>query len=294
MNKPYFEGCGTALVTPFTEDYKVDYDAYAASVDRLVKAGVHFLVPLATTGETPTLNAEEKKKLLRITRERVGDMPLLAGCGTNSLDGTLANMELLEDCGADAWLIVVPYYNKPTQEGQYRYFKAVAENSTKPIVIYNVPGRTGANMEAGTVIRLAEDCPKIVGIKEASGRYDQVSEIIRRAPGSFSVLSGDDDMTLAFMATGGQGVISVASNVAPAEVSAMCSAMLEGNLKTARGLHHRLFPLFKGCFAESNPVPVKAAMSLLGLMTDRVRLPLSEATEGTKQLMSKIIAELWK
>ena len=294
MNKPYFEGCGTALVTPFTEDYKVDYDAYAASVDRQVKAGVHFLVPLATTGETPTLNAEEKKKLFRITRERVGDMPLLAGCGTNSLDGTLANMELLEDCGADAWLIVVPYYNKPTQEGQYRYFKAVAENSTKPIVIYNVPGRTGANMEAGTVIRLAEDCPKIVGIKEASGRYDQVSEIIRRAPGSFSVLSGDDDMTLAFMATGGQGVISVASNVAPAEVSAMCSAMLEGDLKTARGLHHRLFPLFKGCFAESNPVPVKAAMSLLGLMTDRVRLPLSEATEGTKQLMSKIIAELWK
>lgn len=294
MNKPYFEGCGTALVTPFTEDYKVDYDAYAASVDRQVKAGVHFLVPLATTGETPTLNAEEKKKLLRITRERVGDLPLLAGCGTNSLDGTLANMELLEDCGADAWLVVVPYYNKPTQEGQYRYFKAVAENSTKPIVIYNVPGRTGANMEAGTVIRLAEDCPKIVGIKEASGRYDQVSEIIRRAPGSFSVLSGDDDMTLAFMATGGQGVISVASNVAPAEVSAMCSAMLEGDLKTARGLHHRLFPLFKGCFAESNPVPVKAAMSLLGLMTDRVRLPLSEATEGTKQLMSKIIAELWK
>ena len=294
MNKPYFEGCGTALVTPFTEDYKVDYDAYAASVDRQVKAGVHFLVPLATTGETPTLNAEEKKKLLRITRERVGDMPLLAGCGTNSLDGTLANMELLEDCGADAWLIVVPYYNKPTQEGQYRYFKAVAENSTKPIVIYNVPGRTGANMDAGTVIRLAEDCPKIVGIKEASGRYDQVSEIIRRAPGSFSVLSGDDDMTLAFMATGGKGVISVASNVAPAEVSAMCSAMLEGDLKTARGLHHRLFPLFKGCFAESNPVPVKAAMSLLGLMTDRVRLPLSEATEGTKQLMSKIIAELWK
>ena len=294
MNKPYFEGCGTALVTPFTEDYKVDYDAYAASVDRQVKSGVHFLVPLATTGETPTLNAEEKKKLLRITRERVGDMPLLAGCGTNSLDGTLANMELLEDCGADAWLVVVPYYNKPTQEGQYRYFKAVAENSTKPIVIYNVPGRTGANMDAGTVIRLAEDCPKIAGIKEASGRYDQVSEIIRRAPGSFSVLSGDDDMTLAFMATGGQGVISVASNVAPAEVSAMCSAMLEGDLKTARGLHHRLFPLFKGCFAESNPVPVKAAMSLLGLMTDRVRLPLSEATEGTKQLMSKIIAELWK
>ena len=294
MNSLYFEGCGTALVTPFKDNYEVDYDAYAASVDRQVKAGVHFLVPLATTGETPTLNPEEKKELLRITREHVGGMPLLAGCGTNSLDGTLANMELLEHCGTDAWLVVVPYYNKPTQEGQYRYFKAVAERSTKPVVIYNVPGRTGANMDADTVIRLAEDCPNIVGIKEASGRYDQVSEIIRRAPEGFSVLSGDDDMTLALMATGGQGVISVASNVAPSEVSAMCSAMLEGDLKTARGLHHRLFPLFKGCFAESNPVPVKAAMSQLGLMTDRVRLPLSEAKAGTKELMSGIIAELWK
>lgn len=294
MNSLYFEGCGTALVTPFKDNYEVDYDAYAASVDRQVKAGVHFLVPLATTGETPTLNAEEKKKLLRITREHVGGMPLLAGCGTNSLDGTLANMELLEHCGADAWLVVVPYYNKPTQEGQYRYFKAVAERSTKPVVIYNVPGRTGANMDADTVIRLAEDCPNIVGIKEASGRYDQVSEIIRRAPEGFSVLSGDDDMALALMATGGQGVISVASNVAPSEVGAMCSAMLEGDLNTARGLHHRLFPLFKGCFAESNPVPVKAAMAQLGLMTDRVRLPLSEAKAGTKELMTGIIAELWK
>ena len=294
MNKPYFEGCGTALVTPFSEDYKVDYEAYAASVDRQVSAGVHFLVPLATTGETPTLNAEEKKTLLRITREHAGGMSLLAGCGTNSLDGTLANMELLDDCGADAWLVVVPYYNKPTQEGQYRYFRAVAERSGKPIVIYNVPGRTGANMDADTVIRLAADCPEIVGIKEASGRYDQVSEIIRRAPEGFSVLSGDDDMTLAFMATGGQGVISVASNVAPAEVSAMCRAMLEGDLKAARELHHRLFPLFKGCFAESNPVPVKAAMAQLGLMTDRVRLPLSEAKVSTKELIAKIIAELWK
>lgn len=294
MSKLYLKGCGTALVTPFKDNCEVDYEAYAACVDRQVEAGVHFLVPLATTGETPTLNPGEKKELLRITREHVGDMPLLAGCGTNSLDGTLSNMELLDDCGADAWLVVVPYYNKPTQEGQYRYFKEIAARSGKPIVIYNVPGRTGANMTADTAMRLAEDCPNIVGIKEASGRYDQVSEMIRRAPEGFSVLSGDDDMTLALMATGGQGVISVASNVAPAEVSAMCDALLKDDLKTARTLHHRLFPLFKGCFAESNPVPVKAAMARLGLMTGKVRLPLSEATASTVEFMNKIIDNLWK
>ena len=205
MSKLYLKGCGTALVTPFKDNCEVDYEAYAACVDRQVEAGVHFLVPLATTGETPTLSSGEKKELLRITREHVGGMPLLAGCGTNSLDGTLANMELLDDCGADAWLVVVPYYNKPTPEGQYRYFKEIAARSGKPIVIYNVPGRTGANMTADTAMRLAEDCPNIVGIKEASGRYDQVSEMIRRAPEGFSVLSGDDDMTLALMATRGAG-----------------------------------------------------------------------------------------
>lgn len=280
MSKLYLKGCGTALVTPFKDNCEVDYEAYAACVDRQVEAGVHFLVPLATTGETPTLGPGEKKELLRITREHVGGMPLLAGCGTNSLDGTLANMELLDDCGADAWLVVVPYYNKPTPEGQYRYFKEVAARSGKPIVIYNVPGRTGANMTADTAIRLAEDCPNIVGIKEASGRYDQVSEMIRRAPEGFSVLSGDDDMTLALMATGGQGVISVASSA--------------GDLIAARGLHHRLFPLFKGCFVESNPVPVKAAMACLGLMSPKVRLPLSEAAPATMELMNRIIEDLWK
>lgn len=294
MSKLYLKGCGTALVTPFKDNCEVDYEAYAACVDRQVEAGVHFLVPLATTGETPTLNPGEKKELLRITREHVGDMPLLAGCGTNSLDGTLSNMDLLDDCGADAWLVVVPYYNKPTQEGQYRYFKEIAARSGKPIVIYNVPGRTGANMTADTAMRLAEDCPNIVGIKEASGRYDQVSEMIRRAPEGFSVLSGDDDMTLALMATGGQGVISVASNVAPAEVSAMCDAMLAGDLIAARRLHHRLFPLFKGCFVESNPVPVKEAMAQLGLMTNNVRLPLAPASAGTREVMAGILKDLWK
>ncbi len=293
MNRLYLKGCGTALVTPF-RDGEVDYEAYAACVERQLKAGVDFLVPLATTGETPTLSAGEKTRLLDIAREKSGGLPLLVGCGTNSLQGTLDNIRLLGPHGADAYLVVVPYYNKPTQEGQYRYFKAVSEAADKPVVIYNVPGRTGVNMTADTAVRIACDCPNVIGTKEASGNYAQVSEIIRRAPEGFSVLSGDDDMTLAFMATGGQGVISVASNVAPSEVAAMTSAMLAGDLPKARTLHHRLMPLFKGCFAESNPIPVKAAMERLGLMRAEVRPPLSEATDATKDIIAQILDDLWK
>lgn len=293
MSKLYLKGCGTALVTPFKSG-AVDYDSYRSCVERQVEAGVDFLVPLATTGETPTLSVEEKLRLLDITRSCAAGLPLLVGCGTNSLQGTLDNMRLLGPHGADAYLVVVPYYNKPTQEGQYRYFKAVSEAADKPVVIYNVPGRTGANMTAETAIRLAEDCPNIIGTKEASGNYSQVSEIIRRAPEGFSVLSGDDDMTLAFMATGGQGVVSVASNVAPREVKALTDAMLQGDLLKARALHHRLSPLFKNCFLESNPIPVKAAMARLGLMSGEVRPPLSDATQMTKEIMSLTLDELWK
>lgn len=293
MTKDMLKGCGTALVTPFVEG-EVDYGAYRKAVMRQLECGVDFLVPLATTGETPTLSAEEKRRLLRLTRELAPDTVIVAGVGTNSLAGTLDNVALLSDCGADAFLVVVPYYNKPTQEGQYAYFKAVAEASPAPVVIYNVPGRTGANMTALTAVRLARECPNIIATKEASGNFSQVSEIIMNAPEGFSVLSGDDDMTIALMAAGASGVISVASNVAPSEVTAMTSAMLEGRLSDARKLHHRLFPLFKACFVESNPVPVKAAMSLLGLMSDEVRLPLSRATDSTVELMKEILAELWK
>ncbi len=293
MSKLYLKGCGTALVTPFKSG-AVDYDSYRSCVERQVEAGVDFLVPLATTGETPTLSVEEKLRLLDITSNCAAGLPLLVGCGTNSLQGTLDNIRLLGPHGADAYLVVVPYYNKPTQEGQYRYFKAVSEAADKPVVIYNVPGRTGANMTAETAIRLAGDCPNIIGTKEASGNYSQVSEIIRRAPEGFSVLSGDDDMTLAFMATGGQGVVSVASNVAPREVKALTDAMLQGDLLKARALHHRLSPLFKNCFLESNPIPVKAAMAKLGLMSGEVRPPLSDATQMTEEIMSLTLDELWK
>ena len=287
------KGCGTALVTPFC-DGKVDYEAYGRLVRRQLGAGVDFLVPLATTGETPTLSPDEKTRLLRMTRELAPDTPIVAGVGSNSLDATLENISLLAPCGADAFLVVVPYYNKPTQEGQYMYFKAVSERSPLPIVMYNVPGRTGANMSAQTAVRLAADCPGIIATKEASGNFAQVSEILRTAPEGFSVLSGDDDMTLALMAAGASGVISVASNIAPAEVTRMAAAMLRCDLPEARSLHLKLLPLFKACFAESNPVPSKAALSLMGLMRSEVRLPLSSASESTVALMDEILAQLWK
>ena len=294
MKPLVLQGCGTALVTPFTPDGAVDYEAYARMVDRQVAAGVHFLVPLATTGETPTLSAGEKTAIYQVVKEHAQGLPLMPGVGVNSLPDTLANIRLLEPLGADALLVVVPYYNKPTQQGQYEYFKAVAAETSLPVIIYNVPGRTGANMLPDTVIRLANDVPNIRGIKEASGNYDQVSEILRRAPKDFTVLSGDDDMTLAFMATGAHGVISVASNIAPKEVTQMVEALQQGRLADARVLHHRLFPLFKACFVESNPIPAKAALAQLGVIGGTVRLPLAPASEATQALMQKVMAELWK
>ncbi len=282
------------MVTPFTPDGAVDYEAYASLVDRQVAAGVHFLVPIATTGETPTLSAGEKTAIYQVVKEHAKGLPLMPGVGVNSLTGTLENIRLLEPLGADALLVVVPYYNKPTQQGQYEYFKAVAAETDLPVIIYNVPGRTGANMLPDTVIRLAEEVPNIRGIKEASGNYAQVSEILRRAPEDFAVLSGDDDLTLALMATGAHGVVSVASNIAPVEVAQMVEALERGELARARALHHRLFPLFKACFVESNPIPAKAALAQLGLMGDTVRLPLAPASETTKVLMQKVLSELWK
>ena len=294
MKDLVLQGCGTALVTPFTADGAVDYEAYAALVDRQVAGGVHFLVPLATTGETPTLSPEEKVAIFQTVKAHAKGRPLLVGVGVNSLPDTLANIRLLEPLGPDALLVVVPYYNKPTQQGQYEYFKAVAAATSLPVIIYNVPGRTGANMLPDTVLRLAQDVPNIRGIKEASGKYDQVSEILRRAPEGFTVLSGDDDMTLAFMATGAHGVVSVASNVAPKEVTEMVEAVQRGDYDSARALHHRLFPLFKACFVETSPIPAKVALSLLGQMRATVRLPLAEASDQTKELMQKVLQDLWK
>jgi len=291
MDNMLLKGCGTALVTPFREG-EVDFEAYAALIDRQVREGVDFLVPLATTGETPTLSSDEKVKLLEITRSHSGGLPLLVGCGSNSVPGTLANMALLEPCGVDAWLVVVPFYNKPTQEGQYLYFKAIAAASSKPIIIYNVPGRTGANMTAQTCCRIARDCPNVIGIKEASGKIEQVIDIIKGAPEGFAILSGDDDLTLEMMRQGAHGVISVASNIAPALVSKMTAAASEGDYETASAIDAKLQPLFKNCFVESNPIPVKAGMALMGLMGSEVRLPLSEATPATFETMKETVKNL--
>jgi 4-hydroxy-tetrahydrodipicolinate synthase len=291
MTRPLFYGCGTALVTPF-RDGLVDYEAYAALVDRQVAAGVNFLVALATTGETPTLSSEEKVRLLQITREHCAGLPVLVGCGTNSVPGTLANMQLLEPCGVDAWLVVVPYYNKPTQEGMFQYFKAIADASDKPIVLYNVPGRTGVNMTAETCVRIAREIPKVIATKEASGNVQQVADILKDAPEGFSVISGDDDITLEIMEKGAVGVISVASNVDPARVSAMTAAALRGDWDKARVVDNALKPLYKACFVESSPIPAKGALSLMGLCTKEMRLPLVEASQSTLDLMSRLIQDV--
>lgn len=286
-----FKGCGTALATPFTSG-EVDYEAYAALIDRQFDSGIHFLVALATTGETPALTDEEKVALLKLTYGHAGGLPILVGCGSNSVHSTLANMRLLDGPEVDGWLVVVPFYNKPTQEGMFRYFKTIAESTDKPVVIYNVPGRTGANMTAETCLRLAREVPGIVGIKEASGNYNQIEAILRGAPEGFTVLSGDDAMTLPIMKIGAKGVISVASNLAPEKMSAMVSLALESRFTEAEEIDTQLTPLYKACFVESNPIPVKAGLKALGLASAEMRLPLTEATEPTEKLISNILRSL--
>ena len=292
MKIPELKGCGTALVTPFFEDGEVDYEAFGALVERQVKGGVDFLVPLGITAETPTLDPMERVALLDITHDCAAGRPLLVGCGSNSVRGTLAQMQILEGSAADAWLVVVPFYNKPTQEGQYQYFKTIAAQTDKPVVIYNVPGRTGANMSAETCLRLARDVKNIVATKEASGKYEQIEEILRGAPADFTVLSGDDDMTLSVMKIGAKGVVSVASNAAPAQVSALVATALAGDYTLAAALESALKPLFKACFLESNPIPVKAALNLLGCCSDAVRLPLVPASAATREHMARVLKDL--
>lgn len=283
-------GCGTALITPF-KNGEVDYEAFAALVDRQVEAGIDFLVPLGTTGETPCLEDEERIRILQIAKEHSKGVPVVVGGGTNSLQHTIRSMKMLEPYGVDAFLIVVPYYNKPTQEGQYQYFKAVAESTDKPIVLYNVPGRTGTNMTAETALRLAE-VPNIVAIKEASGNREQIEAILAGAPEGFQVLSGNDDDTLWMMQQGGAGIISVASNVAPALMAEFVGAVRKGDIKKAEQMNARLTPLFTNCFVESNPIPAKAAMAAMGLIENELRLPLVPSQQSTYDLMVETVRDL--
>lgn len=290
MDSKVFRGCGTALITPF-RDGEVDYEAFATLVDRQVEGGVDFLVPLGTTGETPCLTDEEKIKVLHVTKEHAAGLPIVAGVGTNSLAHTIENIRLLEPHGVDAFLVVVPYYNKPPQEGMYQYYKAVAEATQKPIILYNVPGRTGANMTAETTLRLAQ-IDNVIAIKEASSNRGQILDIIHGRPEGFLVLSGNDDETYPLMKEGADGIISVASNIAPAPVAELAHAMMEGKVEKSAMYHEKLSPLFRNCFVESNPIPAKAALASMGLICNECRLPLVPAQQKTYDLMVETIKEL--
>ena len=287
-----FRGTFTALITPFMEIGNVDYYALEKIIEFQIRSGIDGIVPCGTTGESPTLSHEEHDRVIAKTVQYAkGRVPVIAGTGSNATSEAIRLSQHAEDAGVDAVLLVNPYYNKPTQEGMYEYFKAVAGATDKGIVLYNVPGRTGANLKAETTLRLAE-IPNIIAIKEASGNYSQISEIIRNAPEGFSVLSGNDEETLPLMATGADGIISVASNIDPEDMVRMTEALLQDDIVTARRLHLKLMPLFRNCFVESNPIPVKAGMAALGLMENEFRLPLCPASQSTCVLMEKTVKEL--
>ena len=269
-----WEGCGTALVTPFRRNGSLDEPALARLVRFQVDGGVDFLVPCGTTGETPTLTREEYLAVIRlVVAETRGRVPVVAGVGGNDTRHVLEMAAVVRDLGVDAILSVAPYYNRPTQEGLYQHFAALAEAVPLPIVLYNVPSRTGSNLEPATVARLAA-LPNIVGIKEASGNLEQQMELLRTAPPGFRVFSGDDEWTFPLMALGGVGVISVVSNEAPDRVARLTRLVLEGKIAEARQLHFALLPLFRANFYETNPIPVKAALAMMGLIDEVYRLPM--------------------
>lgn len=285
-------GCGTALVTPFKIDLNVDIEGFRKLVKRQITGGIHFLVPLGTTGETPCLDLNERMSILEITVEEAQNkVPVIAGAGSNNTSAAIRLISEYEKVGVDGFLIVTPYYNKPMQSGLYTHFKALAESTEKPIVLYNVPSRTGCNMTAETTLKLSE-IPNIVGIKEASSDYTQISEIIRNASEDFSVISGNDIETLSICATGGKGVISVASNVAPKEMSSFVNMLMNEDYERSRMMHFRLSELFINLFMESNPIPAKAALSEMGYIENILRPPLYKPTKQTINAMKAIISEL--
>ena len=269
-----FTGCGTALVTPFRRDLSLDEAAVRKLVRRQIQAGINFLVPCGTTGENPTLTREEHLRVAEITLEEAkGKVPVLAGAGGYNTQEVLELAREIERLGVDGILSVTPYYNKPTQEGLYQHFKAIAEAVHVPIVVYSVQGRTGVNVEPATMARLAQ-IENIVGVKEASGNIAQMATIIQQVPESFAVLSGDDSITLPLIALGGRGVISVVSNEIPAEMTQLAQLCLSGDFAGARKLQRKYLPLMDINFIESNPIPVKAAMALMGLVEPVYRLPM--------------------
>ena len=287
-----FTGVGTALVTPFKRDGSLDEGAVKQLVRRQIDAGVHFLSPCGTTGEAPTLSSREKLRVIElVVAESAGRVPVLAGAGGYDTREVIEFAHEVERVGADGLLSVAPYYSRPPQEGLYQHFKAIAESTPLPIVLYNIPGRTGVNIEVPTVVRLSQ-IPNIVGVKEASANVVQMSEIITATREDFLLLSGDDPLTIAVMAIGGRGVVSVASNEAPAEMVQIVELCERGDFAAARKLHHWLLPLILVNFVESNPIPCKAAMAAMGLIEESYRLPLVPPSSAARDKIMGVLRQL--
>ncbi len=286
------QGCGTALVTPFAPDGSVDLDSYRSFIEWQIQSGIDFLVPCGTTGESVTLDEEEYRAVIRTCVEEArGRVPVVAGAGTNNTAHAVHLSRIAEKAGADAVLSVTPYYNKPTQEGLVLHFRKIAESISIPVVLYNVPGRTGCNIVADTALRLAE-IPGIIAVKEASGNLGQIMDIIAGRPSGFSVLSGDDALAFAIVALGGDGLISVASNVIPAEMATLIDLLRDGLVEEAREVQYRYLNLMNLNFIESNPIPVKYAVSRLGRIGEIYRLPMCPMGDANKKKMDRELEKL--
>lgn len=284
-----FTGTYTAIVTPF-KNGKIDRDALEKLVKAQVKGGVDGIVPVGTTGESPTLDYEEHIEVIELSVQlAAGKIKVLAGTGGNSTSEAIYLTKAAEDVGADGSLQVAPYYNKPTQEGLFQHFHAIARATRLPVLLYSIPGRCGVEISVDTVDRLAHDSVNIVGIKEAGGNADRVSQLHAALGPGFTILSGDDSLTLPFMALGAHGVISVASNVVPREVAQLVKAMAMGKMDVAQKLHHKLYPLFKDLFIETNPVPVKAALAMMGMIDEEYRLPLVPMMSKNRELLRRTL-----
>jgi 4-hydroxy-tetrahydrodipicolinate synthase len=286
-----FRGTFTALVTPF-RDGGIDTSAFEKLIEAQIAAGITGIVAVGTTGESPTLSHEEREQVIRLAVAIANKRgQVLAGTGSNATHHAVADTKAAEKLGVDGALLVAPYYNKPSQEGLFRHFKAIADATSLPIMLYNIPGRCGVDIAPDTVARLAKECRNIVSIKEASGSVERVSELRAHLPESFTILSGDDSLTLPFMSVGAVGVVSVASNLFPAEICALVHAYESGDVKSAENLHRKLFPLFKDLFIEPNPVPVKTALGWRGAMSGECRLPLCEMSEANQARLRRSLAE---
>lgn len=287
-----FEGAHTALVTPFRNN-RLDEAAFTQLIENQIANGITGIVPVGTTGESPTLSHEEHHRVIELAVQvAAGRCKVIAGTGSNSTDEAISLTVEAEKAGADAALIVSPYYNKPSQEGLFRHFKAIADATKLPIVLYSIPGRAGIEIGVETVRRLAAACPNIVAIKEAGGSVDRVSQLRQVLPAGFEILSGDDALTLPFIAAGAVGVISVASNIIPREVVNLVAATLAGNPTQARALHERWYPLFRDLFVEVNPVPIKTALAMQGRIALEIRLPLCEMSEDNTRKLRVTLAAL--